>query len=83
MGKGSSGHKQNNAAKRKRAIYQAENRYAVNKRRKAAKEQRKNEKLALKGKGILAKVSVPETQEATVSGGTGGTNGTGDSAGTV
>jgi len=35
MGKGSSGHKDNAAAKRNRAIYKAENRREVNKVKKA------------------------------------------------
>lgn len=61
MGKGSSGHKQNMAAKRKRALYVAEDRCNRNKRRKAAKEKAKDIKLARKGKGIYAKY--PELAE--------------------
>jgi hypothetical protein len=42
------GHKPNEAARRKRAIYKAENRYAKNKRRKAHKEEVKKAKLERK-----------------------------------
>ena len=48
MGKGKSGHKQNAAAQKKRAIYKLENRYAKNKARKARKEAKKAEKLKAK-----------------------------------
>ena len=52
--KSKGGHKQNNAAKRKRAIYKAENRRAKNKARKARKEAKKKEKkLAKKAKRKL------------------------------
>lgn len=54
MGKGSSGHKPNYAAQKNRAIYKAEGRREINKLKKAKKEQKKNEKLLKKGKGILA-----------------------------
>lgn len=53
MGKGSSGHKQNNAAKRNRNRYKVEGRLEKNKAKKARREAKKNAKLALKGKGVL------------------------------
>ena len=43
MGKGSSGKKQNNAARRNRAVYKAEGRREKNKVRKAKKEAKKKE----------------------------------------
>ncbi len=50
MSKGSSGHKLNDAAKRNRARYKAEDRRTRNKRRKAQKEAKKTEKKLLKKK---------------------------------
>ncbi len=41
MGKGSSGHKYNGAARKNRARYKIEDRYSRNKRRKAKKEAKK------------------------------------------
>jgi hypothetical protein len=55
MGKGSSGHKANEAGKKKCKRYLTEKRLEKNKARKARKEVKKNKKLLLKGKGILAK----------------------------
>ena len=55
MGKGSSGKKPNAAAKRNRAMYQAQDRRSRNKIRKARKEVRRNEKLLIKGKGPLVR----------------------------
>jgi hypothetical protein len=53
MGKGKSGHKENNAAKKNRNRYKVEGRLEKNKIKKAKKEAKKNARLALKGKGVL------------------------------
>jgi len=48
MGKGKSGHKGNEAAKKNRARYKIEDRYTTNKVRKAKKEAKKTAKLEAK-----------------------------------
>jgi hypothetical protein len=53
MGKGSSGKKAGTAAKKNRMMYKAQGRCTVNKLKKAKKEQKRNERLLLKGKGPL------------------------------
>lgn len=58
MGKGKSGHKPNNAAKRSRAKYKASSRYEMNKKRKARKQQKIYERLMAKGKGPLVEEKV-------------------------
>ena len=66
MGKGSSGHKMNEAAKRNRARYVQEGRSVTNKARKAGKQKALNERLLAKGKGPLVPKVSPETEEGTV-----------------
>jgi hypothetical protein len=53
-----SGHKPNEAAKRNRAIYKAEGRCTRNKIKKAKKEEKKQQKLLKKNKGIYAKRAI-------------------------
>lgn len=64
MGKGSSGHKSNDAAKRNRAIYKAMGRYEVNKKRKERKENRLQAKLWLKDKGIYKGITFKDLPPA-------------------
>ena len=52
MGKGSSGHKENAAAKRNRAIYKSEGRLEKNKIRKAKKEEKKTRKRKAKKEAV-------------------------------
>ncbi len=62
MGKGSSGKKQGNAAKRNRARYKVEGRYEKNKLRKARTENAKQVRLLKEGKGAL----MPKEKSVTV-----------------
>jgi hypothetical protein len=62
MGKGKSGHKMNEAAKKNRARYVLLGTKEGNKARKARKQKKLNEKLLAEGKGPLFVVS-PETEE--------------------
>lgn len=57
MGKGSNGHKENRAARRNRVLYVAQGRRDLNKLRKAKKEDLKQAKLSLKGKGLYPTAS--------------------------
>ncbi len=55
MSRGSSGHKPNYAAQRNRARYKAAGRTLLNKKRKARKEEKLQQNLLTKGKGVYAK----------------------------
>lgn len=61
MGKGKSGHKLNEAAKKNRARYLLLGKKETNKLRKARKQEKVNFKLLAKGKGPLVPKVSPET----------------------